>query len=541
MTPADSNNRPEDEFDDPLDDFSEELPEDEAAYTDDADYVEDEWDDADDDTLAADPASAPSAQQNKSKSSNKLIIAIAVIVGFCVLLFQVITSAPQAIQKFQTALGMTGSTEGPIFGSKPEDSSEQVPVASEPGFLATPDTLPGGASSSPQTSDVPPQPSPIMAGEDTTTLTPMPAEITSAETTPDVSGQVIADIGGESGRRVPRAPEDDIPAADETGFTPEISAPSVPPETVVQDIPPKAEDILKNAIQNRSDKSSEPNAENMATLNAPVSVPVVPLPATDGLSDPAPLAENTPSSTSPEKQNEPQTQIASEASDAPVSPMPVPVTTSPSATPDPQMAALTQRLDEMEKKLREKDELITQANTSVEDMKKQLEQARQSKAEEKPAAPAPVLSDEDQKKMDMMNTRLAELEKQLSDKSTKLETTAAELERIKAESSVKNADPVTDQTSTTPDAPNLAPQIQKDPPVKKQAETKVVKKKATSASPRWVLRAAQPGRAWVSKPGEREMKALQVGDNLPGIGRIRDITYDGRKWTVVGTSGRINQ
>ncbi len=144
MTPADNNNRPEDEFDDPLDDFSEELPEDEAAYTDDADYVEDEWDDADDDTLAADPASAPSAQQNKSKSSNKLIIAIAVIVGFCVLLFQVITSAPQAIQKFQTALGMTGSTEGPIFGSKPEDSSEQVPVASEPGFLATPDTLPGG-------------------------------------------------------------------------------------------------------------------------------------------------------------------------------------------------------------------------------------------------------------------------------------------------------------------------------------------------------------------------------------------------------------
>jgi intracellular multiplication protein IcmG len=543
MTPADNNNRTEDEFDDQLDDFSEELPEDEPAYSDDADYVEDDWDDTDDDTLAADPASAPLAQQKNSKSSNKLIIAIAVIVGFCVLLFQVVTSAPDAVQKFQTALGMTGSTEGPIFGDKPQDPSAQVPVSSEPGFLATPDTLPGGASPATQASDVPPQPSPIMAGEDTTTLTPMPADMPPAETTPDVSGQVIADVGAQPDSRVPRAPEDEIPPTEETTMVSDISPMPATPEVTAQETQPKAEDILKNAIQNRSDKSPdaqavEPNAENMASLNMPAPVPA-PVPsqmAMDGLSDPVPVTQETPSSPPVEKQPDQPVQETSDIS-APA----VPVTPAPSPTPDPQLAGLTQRLDEMEKKLFEKDQMIAQANTSVEDMKKQLEQARQSQTDAVATASPSTLSPEDQKKMEMMNTRLAELEKQLSEKSATLENTTAELERIKSAASAKDVDTASAKVSVTPEASNPVPQVQNVPPAKKQAVPKAVKKKLANPSPRWILRAAQPGRAWVSKPGDREMKALQVGDNLPGIGRIRDITFDGRQWTVVGTNGRINQ
>ncbi len=129
----------------------------------------------------------------------------------------------------------------------------------------------------------------------------------------------------------------------------------------------------------------------------------------------------------------------------------------------------------------------------------------------------------------------------MSDKSAVLENTTTELERIKSASSARDVDTAQVKASVTPDTPDVAPKVQNDPPVKKQAETKTVKKKTASTTPRWVLRAAQPGRAWVSKPGDREMKALQVGDNLPGIGRIQDITFDGRKWTVVGTNGRINQ
>lgn len=64
---------------------------------------------------------------------------------------------------------------------------------------------------------------------------------------------------------------------------------------------------------------------------------------------------------------------------------------------------------------------------------------------------------------------------------------------------------------------------------------------ATSASGAWELRAAQPGRAWVSRPGSREMQSVSVGDTLGGIGQIVRIDYANGRWTVVGTQGQIRQ
>jgi intracellular multiplication protein IcmG len=55
------------------------------------------------------------------------------------------------------------------------------------------------------------------------------------------------------------------------------------------------------------------------------------------------------------------------------------------------------------------------------------------------------------------------------------------------------------------------------------------------------LRAAQPGRAWVSRPGERDMQSVEVGQSLTGIGRVTAILYQNGRWTVQGTSGQINQ
>lgn len=64
---------------------------------------------------------------------------------------------------------------------------------------------------------------------------------------------------------------------------------------------------------------------------------------------------------------------------------------------------------------------------------------------------------------------------------------------------------------------------------------------AVPASGPWELRAAQPGRAWVSRQGQREMQSVSVGDTLSGIGRIERIDYTAGRWTVVGTQGQIRQ
>ncbi len=119
MTPADNKN--DDEFDDNLDDFSDEITDESLDYVDEGDYTDDEWDESADDELAADPAGALAAVRKKSKISNNMIIAGAVIVGLCVLAYQVVTTSPVSLQQFQSALNMTGSTEGPVFGNKPAD------------------------------------------------------------------------------------------------------------------------------------------------------------------------------------------------------------------------------------------------------------------------------------------------------------------------------------------------------------------------------------------------------------------------------------
>lgn len=57
---------------------------------------------------------------------------------------------------------------------------------------------------------------------------------------------------------------------------------------------------------------------------------------------------------------------------------------------------------------------------------------------------------------------------------------------------------------------------------------------------RWVLRAATPDEAWVSTDGtSRELRHVQVGDRLTGIGTIRAIHQNGNAWVVEGSEGTV--
>jgi hypothetical protein len=59
--------------------------------------------------------------------------------------------------------------------------------------------------------------------------------------------------------------------------------------------------------------------------------------------------------------------------------------------------------------------------------------------------------------------------------------------------------------------------------------------------PQWELKAAQPGKAWVSLKGKNDIRPVMVGEELSGIGRIRSISFDGSRWVIEGASGRIFQ
>ena len=59
---------------------------------------------------------------------------------------------------------------------------------------------------------------------------------------------------------------------------------------------------------------------------------------------------------------------------------------------------------------------------------------------------------------------------------------------------------------------------------------------------KWVLKAAKPGVAWVAKKGSEDLRMVEIGDSLPGIGDVTAIIRDSSgAWAVEGTKGRISQ
>jgi intracellular multiplication protein IcmG len=79
--------------------------------------------------------------------------------------------------------------------------------------------------------------------------------------------------------------------------------------------------------------------------------------------------------------------------------------------------------------------------------------------------------------------------------------------------------------------PSAAPARQPEP----------ARKPPASASAKWELRAAQPGRAWIARAGSSEMQTIEIGDTVQGLGRISAISYTNGRWVIEGTQGNIIQ
>jgi hypothetical protein len=76
--------------------------------------------------------------------------------------------------------------------------------------------------------------------------------------------------------------------------------------------------------------------------------------------------------------------------------------------------------------------------------------------------------------------------------------------------------------------------------LKANASHTTVAKKAEPAPASWVLRSASSGQAWVSaSPTAHDLKQVQVGDNLAGIGQVTAIVQNNGNWIVQGTKGVI--
>lgn len=194
-----------------------------------------------------------------------------------------------------------------------------------------------------------------------------------------------------------------------------------------------------------------------------------------------------------------------------------------------QREEITQEVAEMEKP-----ESVPEAKTSVE-LKNVQEEKPVIESSPQTNDVSVAVSGDILKKLDIIVSRLDDVESQINqikqsgnsqikDMSDTISSLKTELGAIKSAPAPKVAAAKT-------------PSVAKKKSVKKAVPKKRVSKPKVS----WELRAAQPGKAWVSQKGQDNMQPVVVGDTLSGVGRITSISYSGGRWVVQGTSGRIRQ
>lgn len=74
-----------------------------------------------------------------------------------------------------------------------------------------------------------------------------------------------------------------------------------------------------------------------------------------------------------------------------------------------------------------------------------------------------------------------------------------------------------------------------------KAAAPVTRKPAATSAAGWELRSAQPGVAWLGRLGSSEMNRYAVGENVPGLGRVQQVSQEGGRWIVKTTGGTLRQ
>lgn len=168
-----------------------------------------------------------------------------------------------------------------------------------------------------------------------------------------------------------------------------------------------------------------------------------------------------------------------------------------------------------------------------------------------------------------LSTRNKDLENQISGANSKIEELASMLadmeKKIAALESAPPPTPAEQKPTETVDAPTAAaPEAtapeEKEPenilvpakPTKRPENVPEMKKepakttpkietKSSAETPRWVLRSAQNGRAVVSDRSSGDLRSIEIGDTLRGIGKIQSISAVNGRWVVQGSQGAIKQ
>ncbi|PZQ49133.1 MAG: hypothetical protein DI551_00335 [Micavibrio aeruginosavorus] len=321
----------------------------------------------------------------------------------------------------------------------------------------------------------------------------VPPPVETTQNTPPQPMPIAPDSGAVPGEQLTPMPTPSAEAPRGPDETPpvlvEATPPVVPDTPITPDAPveatesaPSAEDILKKAIANREQKgqAEERAPETSAEASKPViEAKPVELALEEKTEEPTPIVTSTPT----------------------VSPQEVEANKQAVSSLETKLDSLLKRMDQIESDL---GAVKQGSGTSTQELEQTVAALRAE--------------------IDTLKKRPAQVEKVV--------------EKIVEKKSAPIADAAeADEEPVAKPAPVRKKKVVSKPAT---ATTSSTPKQATTSGA-WELRAAQPGRAWVSKPGVRDMQGVTVGETLAGIGRVTAITYQNGRWAVVGTQGQILQ
>ena len=153
-----------------------------------------------------------------------------------------------------------------------------------------------------------------------------------------------------------------------------------------------------------------------------------------------------------------------------------------------------------------------------------------------------------QDRLSALEEKLAAIEKSIADKEAQSETLTRDLANMEEKFSQTRQ---LQETAQEPAAePKIIQTIQPKPvskpvaptPKPKAAPAVTTQPKAAAKSPKeWVLRAAQPGRASIAPKGSNDLRSVEIGETVDGLGRITSIQIESGLWVVRGTQGFVSQ
>ena len=446
--------------------------------------------------------SLTSGDKKKGMSSNTMIIMGAVVLGVGVMLFNLSKPPPGAangkpVDNFKSLLNVGGIMDGTLFGEKPKDMTEEVDPNADQGFLTK---VP---------EENPPQPNPI-SPEDTASpdLTPLPED------------------GSTPSTEAPRGPDDAVPTADG-------SVPGVPVDAASTPVDPNA--------------PADPNAPVTAEVTPPAdgTVPATETPPAETATAETPSAQDILNKAMADR-------AAEQGGETP------PADGAAATTEEKPADAATDATADATKEV--VPEIATTETPATEGVKPATETgdaeavkaaaaAATANAEEVKALESKLDSkiDELLKRMEKIENDLGEVRETKGGDSKEIEDSLQSLKEEVAELKNRPATAAPEKKAKKEAKPEPVEEASEEAtPTAAPAPKKAVTPKPAPAAPAvtaggWELRAAQPGRAWVSPQGSRDMQSVVVGDTLKGIGKVTGIVYQNGQWTVQGTTGAIHQ